>query len=144
MIRARPQFYLMDDSATEPTRGSKYSAGFDLYSSEDIEIYPGEKELVSTKIKVKIPTGYYGRIASRSGLSLNHNLEVGAGVIDYDYTGELKVILRNFDKGLIYKVNKGDRIAQLLFEKINYEDSELIDVFEIDQDRNGGFGSTGK
>lgn len=141
-ISKKPQFYLIDETATVPTRGTVYAAGFDLYSSENIDIYPGEKELVSTKLKVKIPSGYYGRIASRSGLSLKHNLEVGAGVIDMDYTGELKVILRNFGK-LVYNVNKGDRIAQIIFEQINYEDCEIIDVYEIDQVR-GGFGSTGK
>ena len=97
-----------------PTRGSDASVGYDLYSVVDT-IVPCQtgNTLVGTGIALSIPPGCYGRVAPRSGLAVKHCIQVGAGVIDPDYTGEVKVVLFNHgDKD--FEVKKGDRIAQLV------------------------------
>jgi len=131
-------FERMDETATIPIKGSKFSAGYDLFSAENYTIYPWRKVLVSTNIKIKLPEGVYGRIASRSGLSFKHDIEVGAGVIDPDYTGEIKIILRNFSD-VQYDIKKNDRVAQLILEKC------LINSIDTNERKrnDGGFGSTG-
>lgn len=94
-------------------------------------------------IKIAIPNNTYCRIAPRSGLAVKHGIDVGAGVIDADYRGELAVILFNFgDKE--FSVNKGDRIAQMVVERISYAD--VVEVDELCETQRGasGFGSTGR
>ena len=83
-------------NARLPTRGSDGSVGYDLYSSEDATVpCQAGRALVSTGIALSIPDGLYGRVAPRSGLAVKHCINVGAGVIDPDYTGEVKVVLFN-------------------------------------------------
>lgn len=100
--------------------------------------------MVGTGLKMAIPTGYYGRVAPRSGLAVKNFIDVGAGVIDEDYRGELKVLLFNFGDQE-FTVNKGDRIAQMVLEK--YSQARLVTVAEGELDSTergvGGFGSTG-
>jgi dUTP pyrophosphatase len=79
-----------------PTLGSVSAAGYDLYSIVDLVIEPKQKSLVSTGIAMAIPEGNYGRVAPRSGLACKNFIDVGAGVIDADYRGEVKVLLFNF------------------------------------------------
>lgn len=79
-------------------------------------ISPRGKALISTGISVQIPIGNYGRIAPRSGLAVKHFIDVGAGVVDADYRGEVRVLLFNFGEEE-FKVSQGDRIAQLIIEK---------------------------
>lgn len=132
------------DDAILPTRGTFRSAGYDLYAVEDfiVEQLSG-RALVSTGIGIHVPSGTYGRVAPRSGLAVKKGIHVGAGVIDEDYTGELKVLLFNFGD-FPYYGKKGERIAQLIIEKI-----ETPEIFEVDklsetERGEGGFGSTGK
>ena len=88
------------------------SAGYNLHSSEETVIAPHSRQLVATGIAITVPAGTYRRIAPRSGMSVKHCIDIGAGVIDEDYTGEVKVLLINhFDKD--YQIRTGDRIAQL-------------------------------
>ena len=134
---------LVDDNAKMPTRGSKYSAGLDLYSVESVEILPQERKMVSTGLSVTVPTGCYGRVAPRSGLAYKHGVDVFAGVIDSDYTGLVKVILYNSDKENTFKVNVGDRIAQLILEKILIPDVVNVNGLDKTDRGDGGFGSTG-
>lgn len=129
-----------------PTKGSPFSAGWDLYSSEDVTVSYGKKVCVGTGIKVSIPRGYYGRIAPRSGLAFKNGVVVLAGVIDCDYRGEIKVILTVVTEGDSINIEKGDRIAQLILTK--YGDHELEEVYEERElgstsRGEGGFGSTG-
>ena len=133
-------------NAIVPTKGSAQSAGYDLYAAEDVAIPAMDNGLVSTDISIILPAGTYGRIASRSGLCLKQHLMVGAGVIDCDYTGIVKVVLFNFGRSTYY-VKKGARIAQLICEKIVYPHSiDLVnDVMNASSSRvNNGFGSTGE
>ena len=130
------------DDAHLPVRQTAGSAGYDLYSVEDVSIAPGEWSCVGTGVSFTVPEGTYGRIAPRSGLSCK-GTHVGAGVVDRDYTGEVKVLLFNMNREKCVEIAKGDRVAQLLLSKI-----ALCDVLEVDSlsetDRgSGGFGSTG-
>lgn len=81
-------FVKLDKGAIAPKRASKYAAGFDIYSFEDKIIEAKNKGLVKTGVRLKVPEGYYGRIAPRSGLASKNFIDVGAGVIDSDYRGE--------------------------------------------------------
>ena len=124
-----------------PTRGSKRATGHDLYANEGTEIPAGGQVMVETGIAVQLPYNTYGRIAPRSGLAVKHRLTINAGVIDADYRGEVKVVLVN-QGNQPYRVEQGDRIAQLIIEKINNE--ELQEVANLDDTKRGtqGFGSS--
>ena len=136
------RFIRTSPSARIPTRGSSLAAGYDLYSSTDVIIAAHDKAVIPTDLKIVVPHGTYGRVAPRSGLAANYFIDVGAGVVDEDYRGLLGVVLFNHSK-VEFKVNKGDRIAQLICEKIAYP--ELLEVTEFDETIRGskGFGSTG-
>ena len=132
----------LSEHAQIPTRASPGSVGYVLYSIEDMHILPYQRGIVCTGIAATIPMGVYGRIAPRSGLAVKHGVQTGAGVIDPDYTGELKVILFNHGSEK-FEIKKGDRIAQLILEKC---ETPLIDeVEEIKDTQRGtrGFGSSG-
>ena len=111
-------FVRMSPDAVTPTRATEGSAGLDFYSPADYIIPPYNQLLVPTQIKLQIPLGYYGRLASKSGLAILHQLHVGEGVIDPDYTGEIMVLLIN-TASRVYNVTKGAPIAQLILEKIS-------------------------
>ena len=132
----------ISDEGHFPTRASDLSAGLDLKSSEKVCIPALGREIINTGIKIKLPEECYGRIAPRSGLAINHGIIVGAGVVDNDYTGEIKVVLFNLS-AFDYEVNVGDRIAQLICEKI-YLPSVVEGVVNNDTTRSeSGFGSSG-
>lgn len=138
------KFKKLSKTAIMPKRQSLSAAGYDLYSDQDNKIIKaGEHELIKTNIAMKIPVGYYGRVASRSSLSYKYNLEVGAGVIDADYRGGIGVILRNHSKKN-YVFNHGDRIAQLIITKIICPELEEVDELDSTERGSGGYGSTGK
>ena len=130
--------------ATVPTRGSDCAVGYDLYSSEDA-VVPNQagRALVGTGITVVLPPGVYGRVAPRSGLAVKHCINVGAGVIDPDYTGEIKVVLFNHGSN-DFEIKKGDRIAQLVLERCETPPIEEINIVEDTERGSGGFGSTGQ
>ena len=129
------------DDAIMPKKGSKDAAGYDLYSNEGGRILPGQTRLYDTGISFKVPIGTYGRIAPRSGLS-KKGLLVNAGVIDRDYTGPVKIMLHNLSNDT-YVVEKDDRIAQLILEKIETPDIMLVDNLDNTERGSSGFGSTG-
>ena len=132
----------LNEHATLPARGSPLAAGYDLSSSEDVSIPKGTRRLVGTGIAFTVPHETYGRIAPRSGLAVKKGIQVGAGVIDRDYTGEVKVVLFNHgDEDFVIK--KGDRIAQLIIEKIEMPEVKLVDELLVTERGEGGFGSTG-
>ncbi|XP_027426093.1 deoxyuridine 5'-triphosphate nucleotidohydrolase, mitochondrial isoform X1 [Zalophus californianus] len=139
----RLRFVRLSEHATAPTKGSARAAGYDLYSAYDYTLPPMEKALVKTDIQVALPSGCYGRVAPRSGLAAKHFIDVGAGVIDEDYRGNVGVVLFNFGKEK-FQVKKGDRIAQLICERIFYPEIEEVQVLDDTERGSGGFGSTGK
>lgn len=126
-----------------PCKGRDGDAGWDLASAESVIIPPGEWKLVDTGVGVTVPMGTYGRVAPRSGVSTKGIL-VNAGVIDRTYTGRVKVLLVNISTTTPFVITKGDRIAQLILERIE-ENAELVEVAQLDDSVRGaaGFGSSG-
>jgi dUTP pyrophosphatase len=129
----------------EPSYAKAGDAGADLRSTKKLSIAPGSRELVPTGVSIALPSGFVGLIHPRSGLALKHGVTVlnSPGTIDAGYRGEIMVTLYNSSSEL-FEVEKGDRIAQLLIQKV--ERADFIAVEQLpDSDRGqAGFGSTGK
>ena len=107
----------LTENAIIPTRGSAGAAGLDLYSAYDLTVPARGLVSVVTYLQIYVPEGFYGRIAPRSELALHNHIDIGAGIIDEDYRGNVAVILFNHsDKPFV--INRGDRVAQLICEKI--------------------------
>ncbi|KAF2831793.1 dUTP diphosphatase [Ophiobolus disseminans] len=136
------QVLLLSDKARAPTKGSVYSAGHDLYSAKDIIIPARGRALVGTDISISVPVGTYGRVAPRSGLAHKHGIDTLAGVIDADYRGPVGVILANLSD-TDFEVKVGDRVAQLIVEKIVMPEVVVVQKLEESVRGAGGFGSTG-
>ena len=130
------------DDAVLPKRQTSGSAGYDLCSYVDYIIAPNSKQLVDTGVAFTVPEGTYGQLAPRSGLSCK-GTHVGAGVIDRDYTGHVKVLLFNLNPTEELAVRKGDRVAQLLLKRISVCDVEEVDELPSTDRGSCGFGSTG-
>jgi dUTP pyrophosphatase len=107
----------LDSTAIIPRRATPRSAGLDLFAPQAFRIPRRGKLLIDLKLQIVLPTNTYGRIAPRSGLSSKYFLDVGAGVIDEDYQGSIKVLLFNFSSAS-YTVRRGTAIAQLICEKL--------------------------
>lgn len=129
--------------ATLPTRGSPGAAGLDLYAAHAATVPARGHVLVRTDLCVMLPENTYGRVAARSGLALRHGLLVGAGVIDEDYRGNVGVLLFNHSD-VDVELQAGERVAQLIVEKILRCD--VVEAGEPDDTARGerGFGSTGR
>ena len=111
-------FVRMSMATVTPTRATAGSVGLDLYSPGTYIIPPHSQLLIPTQLKMSIPYGHYSRLASRSSLAILHQLHVGAGVIDPDYTGEIMVLLIN-TASHIHHITRGDPIAQLILERVS-------------------------
>ena len=133
----------LSENARLPIKGSEYAAGYDLYSSHSCEIEANGKALVKTDISIGIPIGCYGRIAPRSGLAWKNHIDIGAGVIDSDYRGNVGVVMFNHSNK-VFQVTKHMRIAQLILEKYEHR-AVLLECDDLDDTvrGDGGFGSTG-
>ncbi len=140
------QFKLLDESLPPPSYQHAGDAGFDLSSRIDLTIDPGERAMIPTGLAVAIPPGYAGLVLPRSGLAARHGIALvnSPGLIDAGYRGEIAVILINTDLREPFQVKRGDRIAQLVIQKI--EEASLFQVIELDETERGadGFGSTGR
>ena len=123
-----------------PFRATDGSAGFDLFSVENCTIFPQTRKLIDIGWAFEIQTGYYGRIAPRSSMSIK-GIDVGAGVIDSDYRGPVKILLINNSNQSI-TVHKKDKIAQLLLEKIGMCHAMEVGALDETKRKSGGFGST--
>jgi dUTP pyrophosphatase len=117
-------------------------AAYDLYSLDEVWIYPGQRELVHTGIACDFPVGYVARLCDRSGVAMNNGIHIVAGVIDQTYRGEWMVLFYNMTTEKV-KVPAGERVAQVLFYKV--EDWPIREVDTLDRTirGGGGFGSTG-
>jgi deoxyuridine 5'-triphosphate nucleotidohydrolase len=137
------QFKKLSPDAIIPTRSEPDAAGLDLYASEALEVPPLSTRLVKTNIAWFVPKGYYGRIAGRSGLAYKKSVDVFGGVIDSSYSGDIGVILFNGLNSETIRLEKGDRIAQLIIEK--YYPLAIIEVTDLPKSIRGelGFGSSG-
>ena len=136
----------LDPTLELPKYAHPTDAGLDLRSNEDCVLKPFERRLVSTGLAIALPDGYAGFVQPRSGLAIKQGLSIvnTPGLIDAHYRGELKVILINLDPTNNIKINKGDRIAQLVilpFRAAEFAEADALD--ETDRGA-GGFGSTGR
>jgi dUTP pyrophosphatase len=136
----------LDPDLPLPGYAHEGDAGIDLLAREDAVIGPsGGRVLMPTGIAIALPRGYAGFVLPRSGLALKHGISVvnAPGLIDSGYRGELKVVLLNTDPHTSYEVSRGDRIAQLVVQKVeqvNWREVDALDSF----DRGGGFGHSGR
>lgn len=137
------KFKQLHPAAKLPTRGSAEAAGLDLYSIENVEIPAGGRAAVQTGLAVAIPSGYYGRVAPRSGLAVRHGVDVLAGVIDADYRGHLMCALINHGAET-FQIAAGQRIAQLIIEAIITPAPQWSEDLDDTTRGAGGFGSTGE
>ena len=137
------KFRRLHTEARLPTRGSQFAAGLDLYSVEELTLQAGQRAAVGTGLSVAIPAGFYGRVAPRSGLALEHGLDMLAGVIDGDYRGEIRCALINHGSEPVL-IEVGQRVAQLIIEAIATPEPDWADELEETARGAGGFGSTGK
>ena len=144
--------FKLEQEAWLPKKGSIYAAGYDIYAYEDdiIPIHP--RKLISTGVKLdNMPIDHYIQIAPRSGLAVRNCIDVGAGIVDPDYRGEIKVLLINNGSN-DFVINRHDRIAQLivkkfanntLFRGIGSEGEIIVEDTSSNERGEGGFGSTG-
>lgn len=158
---------LLSDDATLPTR-DRLDAGYDIYSAETVILEPQEKAVIKTDVAVNIPEGYVGLLTSRSGVSSKTHLVIETGKIDAGYQGNLGINIKNgfvdctsvvnnykniknephytdaWHKRDTYKINKGDKLAQLVIVPIWTPELKQVDEFHTESERgSNGFGSTG-
>jgi dUTP pyrophosphatase len=135
----------LDNDAVIPTYAKPGDAGADLYSISDLVLAPGERALVRTGIAIALPNGYVGLVHPRSGLGLKNGISVvnTPGTIDAGYRGEIGVVLINHDLHESFQVKKGDRIAQLVIQKVENADFKLVNQLPESERATGGYGSTG-
>jgi dUTP pyrophosphatase len=159
-------FVKLHSDAVKPQQAKAGDAGYDLFALESVLIRPFERKLVKTGIAAQIPKGYYGRIAPRSGLAWKSGIDVLGGVIDSGYRGDIGVILINHEvseflstlistslsdkafKSLFglpgeFRINKGDKIAQLIIENCHCVEWQETSRLEESTRAEGGFGSSG-
>lgn len=163
------QIKLLSDNATKPKRADDESAGYDIYAAETVILEPQEKALIATDLAVNIPKGYVGLLTSRSGVSSKTHLVVETGKIDAGFQGHMKINVKNDEQqtnevGLhfngidgkplettnnhvflrTYKIQKGDRLAQLVIVPIWTPELETVKEFSNETSRGqNGFGSSG-
>lgn len=137
----------LDPDLALPAQQHDDDAGYDLCAREGVVLASaGGRALVPTGVAVAIPPGYAGLVLPRSGLALEHGLSLlnSPGLIDPQYRGELKVLLVNTDPAAPYEVHRGDRIAQLVIQKVEYVEWIEVDALEETERDTFGFGSTGR
>ena len=125
-----------------PAQKTMDSAGFDLSAAEPATLYPGERLAIATGFAFKLPLGTCGQVWPRSGLAVNQGIDVLAGLIDADYTGEIKVVLINHGEDRV-QINVGDRIAQLVVVPYLQGTVREVEELPLTERGAGGFGSTG-
>ncbi|MCI0489487.1 MAG: dUTP diphosphatase [Blastocatellia bacterium] len=137
---------LLDKGIALPRYQHAGDAGLDLPSRIDCVLQPGERALIPTGIAVAIPRGYAGFVMIRSGLAARHGIACvnSPGLIDAGYRGEIVIIMLNTDRNEPFHIKRGDRIAQLVIQKV--VEATVVEVDELDETSRGagGFGSTGR
>ena len=135
----------LDPTVPLPSYAKAGDAGADLATRIDFTINPGERILVPTGISIALPNGYVALVHPRSGLAIKHGISMvnTPGTIDAGFRGELQVILINLDPRESISFKRGDRIAQLVFQKVEHADFVEVEELPGSGRSDGGFGSTG-
>ena len=136
----------LKDEAVLPTRAHAGDAGLDLYACEAAHIGPGERWGVGTGIAVEVPEGHAGLVLPRSGLAREHGIALvnAPGLIDSGYRGEVRVLLLNTDPAETFKVEPGERVAQLVISPIALPEPVEAEALSESVRGDGGFGSSGR
>jgi dUTP pyrophosphatase len=139
------QLKLIDTGIEPPSYAQPGDAGADLRSTIDLSLAPGERRLVPTGVAVALPFGTVGLIHPRSGLAAKHGITVvnAPGTIDAGYRGEIHVCLLNTDRDKGFDIKRGDRIAQLVIQRVEIAGFQVVDTLPESVRGAGGFGSTG-
>ena len=136
----------LDPDLPLPTYARAGDAGLDLLAAQDVELKPGQRDAIPTGLAIAIPEGFAGFVHPRSGRALKEGLSVAnaPGTIDAGYRGEIKVIVVNLDPDEVIHIRRGEKIAQLVVQRV--ETAELVEVDELPSSERGegGFGSTGR
>jgi len=135
------KYKLLHNYATEPARATEGSAGFDLYATDNHQVWPGAQVKIPTGISLDIPEGYAGFIWPRSGMAVKYGFDILAGLIDSDFRGEIMVAAINHGERPI-EIRRGDRVAQIVFSPVLTLAAMTDDIEETERGA-GGFGSTG-
>lgn len=134
---------MIDDNAFIPVRAHDTDAGIDLMTPVDVVIKANDSAVIDTGVHVAIPEGYFGKLESKSGLNVNHNVVCLGGVIDCGYTGSIKVKLYNLgDEPMSFK--RGNKIVQMIIQPCSLTSFCIVDSLEDTERGNNGFGSTGE
>ena len=137
---------ILDEGVPLPTYARGGDAGADLITRIDVTIAPGERKLVPTGISIALPDGYAAFVHPRSGLAVKHGVTMvnAPGTVDAGFRGELQIILINHDPEETVTFSRGERIAQLIIQRV--ERAEFVEVKELPGSDRGslGFGSTGR
>lgn len=134
---------MLESGATLPARAHDTDAGLDLYSRTTEGMMPGQSAVFDTGVHIELPHGCYARVEGRSGLNIKYGIVVPSGIIDNSYRGSIIVKLYNLSQE-DYIVSAGDRIAQLIIEKCETPEIEIVDSLDETDRQNSGLGSTGR
>lgn len=139
------QLKMLDDGLTPPSYAHPGDAGADLRSRIDVVLAPGERRLVPTGVAIALPSGYAAFIHPRSGLATKHGLSIvnAPGTVDAGYRGEISVTLINTDRTEPISLQRGDRIAQMVIQRVETAAFDVVDELPTSVRGTGGFGSTG-
>jgi dUTP pyrophosphatase len=135
----------LDEDLPLPARAHPGDAGVDLYAATDVTLAPGERALVPTGVAIALPDGYAAFVHPRSGLAARHGVTIvnAPGTVDAGYRGEIKVTLLNTDRAEPVRFGRGDRIAQLVIQRVAYPEFHEVRSLPGSARGDGGFGSTG-
>jgi dUTP pyrophosphatase len=139
------QLKMLDDGLEAPSYAHPGDAGADLRAREDVVLAPGERRLVPTGVSIALPYGFVALIHPRSGLATKHGLTVvnAPGTVDAGYRGEIAVTLLNTDQSQSIELKRGDRIAQMVIQRVEHARFVAVDELSDSVRGTGGFGSTG-
>jgi dUTP pyrophosphatase len=140
------RFQRLSEAAVVPSRAHEGDAGLDLHAAERAHLGPGERWSVGTGLAVEIPEGHAGLVLPRSGLAREHGIALvnSPGLIDSGYRGELRILLLNTDPAEVFRVEPGDRIAQLVIAPIVAAEPVEVEALASSARGDGGFGSSGR
>ena len=133
------KFVKLSPNIRTPSKSTEFATGLYIYSPTNYIINAKDQSTIPTGLRIQIPPGNYGHLCSKSGLAMQHYIHVGAGIIDPDYTGEVKVLLLNLGHKP-FQVSSGDAIAQLILEKISTPILHRVDTLPSTNRRDRGCG----
>ena len=135
----------LDPGLPMPRRAHPGDAGSDLYAVADVELAPGQRAVIATGVAIALPDGYAAFVHPRSGLAAEHGVTIvnAPGTVDAGYRGEIKVIVLNTDSERSVRLRRGDRIAQLVIQRVEKPVFLEVETLPGSQRGDGGYGSTG-